>query len=94
MSWPTVSLVLHCFQFDAKAPLFFFFFSLRFLLSLWLLCEGIRESIWLEMGVFEDFCCDGVSFSVWFQCVKFGTIIEAMAWSAVFCQEAVKYYLS
>ena len=44
----------------------------------------MRESIWLEMGAYEDFCSNGVSFSVWFENVNFGTIIEAMVWSAVF----------
>ena len=54
----------------------------------------MRESIWLEIGAYEDFCSDGVSFSVWFGYVNFGTMIGAMAWSPVFCQGAGEYYSS
>ena len=72
-----------------RSCFFYFIFSFRFPLLLWLLREGIRESIWLEIGVY-----DGVSFSVWFEYVSFGTTVEAMVWSAVFFQEAGKLYIS
>ena len=48
-----------------RKPLFFFSFF-WFPLSLWLPCEGIRESIWLEMGAYEGVCL-GISLFVWFE---------------------------
>ena len=74
MSWPTVSLVLHCFQFDAKLLFSFLFFSASVVALA--AVRGDRGSIWLEMGVYEGVCL-GISLSVRFEYLSFETMISS-----------------